>query len=206
MTPAQLLERLGFEAAQLSTPVCDLSGGQKRRLQLMLILLDKPNVLILDEPDNDLDIDMLAVVESLLDTWPGTLLLITHDRYLMERVTDDQFAIVDGTIRHVPGGVDEYLRLVDARRDEPAAVKVKPEKPNPKGTAAEERILKKELASTERKLDTLCKKADAIRAEMKETDPSDYVALLDDQARLKDAEQQIADLEDKWMELSDRLA
>ena len=93
----------------------DLSGGEKRRLQLMLILLDKPNVLILDEPDNDLDIDMLAVVESLLDTWPGTLLLITHDRYLMERVTDDQFALVDGKVRHVPGGVDEYLRLVDER-------------------------------------------------------------------------------------------
>jgi ABC transport system ATP-binding/permease protein len=117
ITPAQLLERLGFETAQLSTVVSDLSGGQKRRLQLMLILLDRPNVLILDEPDNDLDIDMLAVVESLLDTWPGTLLLITHDRYLMERVTDDQFALFDGKIRHVPGGVDEYLRLLDERSE-----------------------------------------------------------------------------------------
>ncbi len=115
LTPAQLLERLGFEAAELSAPVSDLSGGQKRRLQLMLILLDRPNVLILDEPDNDLDIDMLAVVESLLDTWPGTLLLITHDRHLMERVTDDQFALIDGKVRHVPGGVDEYLRLLDGR-------------------------------------------------------------------------------------------
>ena len=127
MTPAQLLERLGFEAAQLSAPVSDLSGGQKRRLQLMLILLDKPNVLILDEPDNDLDIDMLAVVESLLDTWPGTLLLITHDRHLMERVTDDQFALLDGKIRHVPGGVDEYLRLLDERSD--AQPDARPEKP-----------------------------------------------------------------------------
>ena len=117
LTPAQLLERLGFEAAQLSTPVSELSGGQKRRLQLMLILLDKPNVLILDEPDNDLDIDMLAVLESFLDTWPGTLLLITHDRHLMERVTDHQFALVDGKVRHVPGGVDEYLRLLDRRGD-----------------------------------------------------------------------------------------
>ena len=117
LTPAQLLERLGFEAAHLSAYVADLSGGQKRRFQLMLILLDKPNVLILDEPDNDLDIDMLAVVESLLDTWPGTLLLITHDRHLMERVTDDQYALVDGKVRHVPGGVDEYLRLLDMRGD-----------------------------------------------------------------------------------------
>ena len=165
----------------------------------MLILLDKPNVLILDEPDNDLDIDMLAVVESLLDTWPGTLLLITHDRYLMERVTDDQFALVDGKVRHVPGGVDEYLRLLDERSE--ARAEAEPEKPKPKErrgrssgasdeghepvlSRAEEYRLKKELASTERKLDTLGKKADAIRAEMKEADPSDYVALLDVQARL----------------------
>ena len=220
VTPAQLLERLGFEAAQLSTPICDLSGGQKRRLQLMLILLGKPNVLILDEPDNDLDIDMLAVVESLLDTWPGTLLLITHDRYLMERVTDDQFALVDGKVRHVPGGVDEYLRLLDhrearagAKPDRPKQAgkpqqSDKPEQPGPAKTGmprAEEYALKKELASTERKLETLCGKADAIRAEMAETDPADYQALLDVQARLRDMEQQVSDMEDVWMELSDRL-
>ncbi|PKQ16708.1 MAG: ABC transporter ATP-binding protein [Actinobacteria bacterium HGW-Actinobacteria-7] len=206
LTPAQLLERLGFEAVQLSTPVSDLSGGEKRRLQLMLILLDKPNVLILDEPDNDLDIDMLAVVESLLDTWPGTLLLITHDRHLMERVTDDQFALVDGKIRHVPGGVDEYLRLLDQRnnvRVEAKAGKVKAKTSVPQ---AEERALKKELASTERKLETLSGKADAIRAEMKETDPSDYEALLDVQGRLQGIEQEVSDLEDKWMELSERLS
>ena len=114
-TPAQLLERLGFSRADLNEPVCDLSGGQKRRLALMLILLDEPNVLILDEPGNDLDTDMLAVVEDLLDAWPGTLLLVTHDRYLMERVTDDQFALLDGKLRHLPGGVDEYLKLLDER-------------------------------------------------------------------------------------------
>ena len=113
-SPAQLLERLGFSKADLNEPVCDLSGGQKRRLSLMLILLDQPNVLILDEPGNDLDTDMLAAVESLLDGWPGTLLLVTHDRYLMERVTDHQFALIDGKLRHLPGGVDEYLQLVDS--------------------------------------------------------------------------------------------
>ena len=111
MTPGQLLERLGFSNADLNEPVCDLSGGQKRRLALMLILLDEPNVLILDEPGNDLDVDMLAAVEDLLDGWPGTLILVTHDRYLMERVTDDQYAILGGKLRHLPGGVDEYLRL-----------------------------------------------------------------------------------------------
>ncbi|MGL3198807.1 MULTISPECIES: ATP-binding cassette domain-containing protein [Curtobacterium] len=111
MTPSQLLERLGFTSAQLSTPVKDLSGGQKRRLQLMLILLDEPNVLILDEPTNDLDTDMLAAMEDLLDTWPGTLLVVSHDRYLLERVTDQQYAVLGGHLRHLPGGVDEYMRL-----------------------------------------------------------------------------------------------
>lgn len=113
MTPGQLLERLGFTKDDQNEPVCDLSGGQKRRLALMLILLDEPNVLILDEPGNDLDTDMLAAVESLLDGWPGTLLLVTHDRYLMERVTDHQFALVNGKVRHLPGGVDEYLKIAE---------------------------------------------------------------------------------------------
>ena len=116
MTPAQLLERLGFSRADLNEPVCYLSGGQKRRLALMLILLDEPNVLVLDEPGNDLDTDMLAAVEDLLDGWPGTLLLVTHDRYLMERVTDHQFALIDGHLRHLPGGVEEYLQMTGSAR------------------------------------------------------------------------------------------
>ena len=111
MTPGQLLERLGFTSAQLSTPVKDLSGGQRRRLQLMLILLDEPNVLILDEPTNDLDTDMLVAMEDLLDTWPGTLIVVSHDRYLLERVTDQQYAIIDAHLRHLTGGVDQYLAL-----------------------------------------------------------------------------------------------
>lgn len=218
VTPAQLLERLGFEAAHLSAFVSDLSGGQKRRLQLMLILLDKPNVLILDEPDNDLDIDMLALVESLLDSWPGTLLLITHDRHLMERVTDHQYALLDGKIRHVPGGVDEYLRLLDertalpadTRRDQSASVAPTPTGPSDAGdkpvlTRAEEYSLKKELSSTERKLETLAKKADGVRDELAAADPSDYVALMEGQERLRDVERQIAELEEKWMELSEKL-
>jgi ABC-type multidrug transport system ATPase subunit len=186
----------------------------------MLILLDKPNVLILDEPDNDLDIDMLAVVESLLDTWPGTLLLITHDRHLMERVTDDQFALIDGKVRHVPGGVDEYLRLVDERSEGRAGAK--PGKRNegaagrsggasdpasrPVSARAEQYGLKKDLASTERKLDTLGRKAEAIRIELTEAGPSDYVALLDVQSRLHRIEQQISELEDEWVRLSERLS
>lgn len=114
LTPAQLLERLGFTSAQLSTPVGDLSGGQRRRLQLLLLLLGAPNVLILDEPTNDLDTDMLAALEDLLDSWPGTLIVVSHDRYFLERVTDQQYAILDGRLRHLPGGVDEYLQLTAA--------------------------------------------------------------------------------------------
>ncbi|MDX5150665.1 ABC-F family ATP-binding cassette domain-containing protein [Bifidobacterium breve] len=113
VTPGQLMERLGFESAQLMTPIRDLSGGQKRRMQLLLILLDEPNVLIMDEPGNDLDTDMLAVMEDLLDTWPGTLIVVSHDRYLLERVTDQQFALIGGKVRHLPGGVQEYLDMVE---------------------------------------------------------------------------------------------
>lgn len=111
LSPSQLLERLGFTSPQLSTAIKDLSGGQRRRLQLLLILLDEPNVLILDEPTNDLDTDMLAAMEDLLDSWPGTLLVVSHDRYLLERVTDQQYAVWQKGLRHLPGGVDEYLRL-----------------------------------------------------------------------------------------------
>ena len=222
LTPAQLLERLGFEAAQLSAVVSDLSGGQKRRLQLMLILLERPNVLILDEPDNDLDTDMLAVMESLLDSWPGTLLLISHDRYLMERITDDQFALLDGRVRHVPGGVDEYLRLLDTRSEAAAAAQTARRKskestaptsnqaPDARGSAllsnVQERALKKELAATERKIEALAKKAEVIRLELGCADPTDYVALVDAQARLHDVELQISVLEDEWMALSERLS
>ena len=111
VTPGQLLERLGFTTAHQKIKVGALSGGQQRRLDLLLTLLDEPNVLVLDEPTNDMDTDMLAAMEDLLDTWPGPLLVVSHDRYLLERVTDIQYAVLDGTVRHVPGGVEQYLEL-----------------------------------------------------------------------------------------------
>ncbi len=150
MTPAQLLERLGFKTAQLSSPVGKLSGGQKRRLQLLLILLNEPNVLVLDEPSNDLDTEMLAAMEDLLDSWPGTLLVVSHDRYLMERVTDQQYAILDGHLRHMPGGVDQYLDVLRGMtaRQPATAAKVQPRKLDVQAT----REARKEMASIERKL------------------------------------------------------
>src|SRR5690606_24129676 len=155
LTPAQLLERLGFRSSELSTPVRDLSGGQKRRLQLLLVLLGEPNVLILDEPSNDLDTDMLAALEDLLDSWPGTLLVVSHDRYLVERVTDQQYAILDGHLRHLPGGVDEYLRLRTAQRSAPVAGKAAPIPPSPALTGSDRRAAEKELASIDRRLEKL---------------------------------------------------
>ncbi|MGN8716754.1 ABC-F family ATP-binding cassette domain-containing protein [Ellagibacter isourolithinifaciens] len=222
-TPAQLLERLGFTRDDLNEPVCDLSGGQKRRLALMLILLDEPNVLILDEPGNDLDTDMLAQVEDLLDGWPGTLLLVTHDRYLMERVTDNQYALINGKIRHLPRGVDEYLELVGRTTDERGGVvasasgKASASK-QPSTSAGEQatgaasklsggeiRALRKSMASAERKMDTLHGKIEGIHQAMTEVDPSDYVKLGDMQKEIREIEAQIEALEEEWMEAAEAL-
>lgn len=222
-TPAQLLERLGFTRDDLNEPVCDLSGGQKRRLALMLILLDEPNVLILDEPGNDLDTDMLAQVEDLLDGWPGTLLLVTHDRYLIERVTDNQYALINGKIRHLPRGVDEYLELVGRTTDERGGVvasasgKASASK-QPSTSAGEQatgaasklsggeiRALRKSMASAERKMDTLRGKIEGIHQAMTEVDPSDYVKLGDMQKEIKQIEAQVEALEEEWMEAAEAL-
>src|SRR5206468_8548395 len=109
VTASQLLERLGFPAARQWTPVGDLSGGERRRLQLLRLLMAGPNVMLLDEPTNDLDVDTLAEVEDVLDGWAGTLVVVSHDRWFLERVCDDVYAVLDGTLRHLPGGIDEYV-------------------------------------------------------------------------------------------------
>ena len=207
-TPKQLLERLGFAKPDFNEPVCDLSGGQKRRLALMLILLEEPNVLILDEPGNDLDVDMLAAVEDLLDGWPGTLLLITHDRYLMERVTDNQYALINGRLRHLPGGVDEYLRLMDEQRRaaEEAAEPMSEPAPEPSGLSNQElRALKKTLQSTERKMNTMQGKIDDATHRLHEADPTDYQALGDIQAEIEALKSQLEELELVWLETSEAL-
>src|SRR5690606_41840644 len=102
----QLPARLGSTTGHHPPPLRDLSAGQNRLHQQLLVLLDEPNVLILDEPANDMDTDMLSAIEDLLDTWPGTLIVVTHVRYLIERVTDQQYAVLGGHLRHLPGGVE----------------------------------------------------------------------------------------------------
>lgn len=218
LTPGQLLERLGFTSAQLSTPIKDLSGGQKRRLQLLLILLDEPNVLIMDEPTNDMDTDMLAAIEDLLDSWPGTLVVVSHDRYLLERVTDQQYAVLGGRLRHLPGGVDEYLRIAahaaaptgsqDAGRatvasvtaTAPASVAAAPTL-----SGAERRTLEKELAALERRIAKVQGQVDALHVQLAEHDVSDYpgIAALHEQVRGFEAELEAA--EERWLELGELL-
>lgn len=218
-SPEKLLERLGFTQEQLWSRIGDLSGGQRRRLQLMLTLLKEPNVLILDEPGNDLDTDMLAIVEDLLDGWPGTLILVTHDRYLMERVTDQQFALIDGHLRHVPGGVDEYLRLASSaglsggQGGSPTFARAGAGKPDakPDVTAstglsnAERQRLRKEAASLERRMDTQRKRIDELEAQMAAVDPTDYLALETQQRKIDEARAAIDDLETAWLEVSEQL-
>ena len=213
MTPSQLLERLGFASAQLSTPVKDLSGGQQRRLQLLLILLSQPNVLILDEPTNDLDTDMLAAMEDLLDSWPGTLVVVSHDRYFLERVTDDQYAVLQGHLRHLPGGVDEYLRRsAEIAKGTASSGGMKSATPTeaaahaePKLSGAEKRAAEKQLASVERKMDKASAEIEKLNAEMAAHDQSDIGGLSDLGKKVSEKEAEIAELEDQWMELSEGL-
>ncbi len=209
LTPAQLLEQLGFASSQLSTPVKDLSGGQQRRLQLLLVLLSQPNVMILDEPTNDMDTDMMAAMEDLLDTWPGTLLVVSHDRYFLERVTDQQYAILDGRLRHLPGGVDEYLQLQAAASKD--AVRASSAATPPRASGSEEpsgaelRALRKEAASIERRLSKLQEQLERQRLALSQQDQTDYQGLQERVGKIHALEGEQSDLETKWYELAERL-
>ncbi|HEY2443603.1 MAG TPA: ABC-F family ATP-binding cassette domain-containing protein [Streptosporangiaceae bacterium] len=205
LTPGQLLERLGFTSAQLSTPARDLSGGQRRRLQLLLILLDEPNVLILDEPTNDMDVDMLAAFEDLLDSWPGTLLVVSHDRYFLERVTDQQYAIIDGHLRHLPGGVDQYL-AIQAERGEGKSGSPPAGEARETGAGlagADLRAAHKEIAAIDRKLAKLAGRIDAAHAAIAQHDQSDYLGLTEKTRDLDALQAEVTKLETRWLEVSE---
>ena len=204
ITPAQLLERLGFRRDQLSSRVGELSGGQRRRLDLMLTLLSEPNVLVLDEPTNDVDIDMLSATEDLLDSWPGTLIVVSHDRYLLERVTDQQYAILDGHLRHLPGGVDEYLRIekkVSSARETGKAATV----PTTALSGAELRNAQKEIAALDRVIGKISEKINAKHVEMADHDQSDHLGIARLTAELRELESELADKEGRWLELSEEV-
>jgi len=205
LTPGQLLERLGFSSAQLSTPVKDLSGGQQRRLQLLLVLLDQPNVLILDEPTNDMDTDMLAAIEDLLDSWPGTLLVVSHDRYFLERVTDQQYAVMGGRLRHLPGGVDEYLRLRAAQASAGPAPEPVEGSSTPTLSGAELRTAQKEVAALERKIHKLTEQIDKAKHALVDHDQTDYAGLAEKMKSITALEAEVEENELRWLELSEQL-
>lgn len=225
VTPGQLMERLGFKPEQLMTPIADLSGGQKRRMQLLLILLNEPNVLIMDEPGNDLDTDMLAVMEDLLDTWPGTLIVVSHDRYLLERVTDQQFALIDGKIRHLPGGVDEYLKIMeDYERANMQESKAGFESESEMKSESKEGIeldsdqksetklsgkayydATRRVSAIERKLERLEEEKSEIEQKMASHDPSDFVGLQELNEKLQANQSESSALEEEWLTLSEQI-
>jgi ATPase subunit of ABC transporter with duplicated ATPase domains len=191
---SQLVEQLGFTSLQLQTPIADLSGGQRRRLQLLRLLFGEPNLLILDEPTNDLDTDMLAQVEDLLDSWPGTLIVVSHDRYLLERVTDTQYALLgDGALRHLPRGVEQYLELRKSSENSNSAGDTKI------SSGALDRAAQKNLQKLERAIAKAEAEQLALKAELSTHDPLDYdgLAALATQAEAVSAK--LEQLEAQWL-------
>ncbi|WP_199432603.1 ABC-F family ATP-binding cassette domain-containing protein [Qaidamihabitans albus] len=207
LSASQLAEKLGFPPARQWTPVDDLSGGERRRLQLVRLLMSEPNVLLLDEPTNDLDIDTLQQLEDLLDSWAGTLVVVSHDRYLVERVCDHVVALFgDGKITHLPGGIEEYLTHRNSIHERPATGDKRQERvvhgSPPKVTAAEHRAITKELAKLERRLDTLHTKEAGLHDELAAaaTDPD---RLMELNTELKNLRAEKDDVEQRWLEISE---
>jgi len=213
LSAGQLLERLGFSAERQWTRVGDLSGGERRRVQMLRLLMAEPNVLLLDEPTNDLDIETLTEFEDLLDGWPGTLVVVSHDRYFLERVTEHVEALLgDGALSFLGGGVDEYLDRVRAvriaasragsgRGPVPASA-AGPADGTPDGlprlSAAEERNARKELQRLERQLDRLSARETELTVQLA-AHASDYEKLTSLGADLKATQAEKADLEERWL-------
>lgn len=201
MTASQLVEKLGFTRERAWTVVGDLSGGERRRLQLLRLLVGEPNVLLLDEPTNDLDTDTLAAIEDVLDSWPGTLVVVSHDRYLLERITDHQVAVLDGHVRGLPGGVDEYMSLAAQLRekndDDVAAV---PDSAPKTKDAAKERVARKDMARIERKMEKIRQQIERIGLKQADVAASgDFEALADLGKEAAAAQDELDSLEEEWM-------
>ncbi|HMM93418.1 ABC-F family ATP-binding cassette domain-containing protein [Phycicoccus sp.] len=211
LSASQLAQRLGFTGPRQQTRVGDLSGGERRRLQLTRLLMDEPNVLLLDEPTNDLDIDTLTSLEDLLDGWAGTLVVVSHDRYLLERVCDRQLALLgDGRLRDLPGGVEEYLRLRrelvergEGVREVPGAGPTAAGPPAVDGPSpAEVREARKVMARVEKQLQRLAEREDRLHAAMAEA-ATDHERVLGLNRELREVVDEREVLELEWLEAAD---
>ncbi|WP_432044546.1 ABC-F family ATP-binding cassette domain-containing protein [Streptomyces asiaticus] len=210
MTASQLCEKFGFTKEKQWTPVGDLSGGERRRLQILRLLMDEPNVLFLDEPTNDLDIETLTQLEDLLDGWPGSLVVISHDRYFIERTTDRVLALLgDATLRMLPRGVDEYLE----RRQRALAAAAAPAAASPakqktgeqaarQRSAADQRAAKKELQRIERRLDRISEQESGLHAQIAEH-ATDFAKVAELDTKLRELTGERDELETRWLELAD---
>lgn len=222
VSASQLVERLGFTRERAWTPVADLSGGERRRLQFLRLLMREPNVLLLDEPTNDLDTDTLASIEDLLDTWPGTLVVVSHDRYLLERITDHQIAVMGGTVRDLPGGVDQYLQLAQAAKDAPTEAGATPGGTGAAGSAsstgeqqatvknaAKERQARKDMERAERKMGRVRERIEKLGVKQGEVAASvsqtgDYEGLAAIGREIAELKDELEALELEWLEAGER--
>lgn len=219
LSASQLVERLGFTRQRAWTRVGEISGGERRRLQLLRLLMAQPNVLLLDEPTNDLDTDTLAAIEDILDTFPGTLVVVSHDRYLLERVTDHQLALLgDGHLRDLPGGVEQYLELrrqqLTAASGAAGATSVTVEAKNAPSqgeqgalSGAQRHAAAKNLARLERQLDKVSAQIAKLHADMEaaSADPGRVNDLIELGKQLSQAQERQADIELEWLEAAGEL-
>ncbi|GGB47937.1 ABC transporter ATP-binding protein [Flexivirga endophytica] len=203
VSASSLAKRLGFSGPRQQTRVGDLSGGERRRLQILRLLMTEPNVLLLDEPTNDLDIETLTSLEDVLDGWAGTLVVVSHDRYLLERMCDRQIALLgDGRLRELPGGVEQYLELHAAAKESAAGPPATAAAPAPVSSAAEQREARKEMARIERTLSKLATQEEKLHTALVEaaTDPARATDL---DAQLRAIHAQREELEERWMEVGE---
>jgi ATP-binding cassette subfamily F protein uup len=210
ITATSMLERFGFTGDRLTTRIGDLSGGERRRFQLLRLLMTEPNVLLLDEPTNDLDIETLNVLEDFLDGWPGTLVVVSHDRYFLERVTDSVWALLgDGQISMLPGGVEEYLRrraasLAAVPAPTTATAEASPVAQKVRPGSAEERAARKTLTRLDKQLERLAEQEATLNAAIAEAG-QDYERLADLAAQLDAVSAQRDEVELEWLEAAELL-
>jgi ATP-binding cassette subfamily F protein uup len=202
----QLLEMLGLRGDTQFTAAGELSGGERRRVQVLRLLVGEPNVMLLDEPTNDLDVETLTEVEDLLDGWPGSLVVVSHDRYFLERVTDHVIALLgDGKLSYLGGGIEEYLARRAAQEEAAAAIGPGAREGSGLGAAGVQRAAKKELQRLERQIDRLSAREEELTAELAAS-ASDYEKLIELGAQLRTIQEEKASLEERWLVVAETSA